>query len=228
MRDEPRHPLGVLFDLDGTLLDTAPDLAAALNFARQEVLSLGPVRPERLQGLVTKGARAMISDDLPAGLTDADLDLVQSTMLGYYREHIADFTDFFAGIPNVIDHFDKHHLKWGVVTNKLSVYALPLLEAMKLHKRAHCVLCADMVESPKPAPDALLEAAANLGLPANQCVYVGDAKTDMVAARNAGMFAAAAEWGYIAADDVIASWPFDKRFANPKLLLEWIKNLPGN
>ena len=225
MKAEARRPLAVLFDLDGTLLDTAPDLVAAINFARQEVLSLAPLDITSLKDLITKGAKAMVQHDIPSGLSNADIETLKTTMLSYYREHIADFTVFFPGIPNVIDQFDEQNLQWGVVTNKLSDYTMPLLEAMELSERSHCVLCADMVDLPKPAPDSLIRAANKLQIPADRCVYVGDAKTDMQAAQQAGMFAVAAEWGYIAADDPIASWPFDKRFANPELLLEWIEPL---
>ncbi|MGR8947350.1 MAG: HAD family hydrolase [Gammaproteobacteria bacterium] len=224
MESSSNRPNVLLFDLDGTLLDTAPDLAAALNHARTTVLSLPPVAAHDLKKVVTKGTRAMIEYDVSMSLNEDELSNLRSSMLDYYREHIAEHTAFFPGILEILDTLDQRAQRWGVITNKLSEFTLPLLDAMALTERAGCVLCADMVDSPKPAPDSLLEAAAKLNCTPTQCAYIGDALTDMHAAHNAGMLAVAAEWGYISSDDPVDRWPYHERFATPDQLLEWIKN----
>ena len=212
----------ILFDLDGTLLDTAPDLTAAVNHARETLMARSPLSVDELRPIVAQGTRAMV-DYATAGDTSISVrEEFREQMLAYYANHLADFTAPFDGISEILDYLDSRQRPWAVVTNKLSEYALPILDSLNLSARAGSIVCADMVDKPKPAPDALLLAAKQLNLAPNTCAYVGDSRGDMQAAQQAGMLAIAAEWGYLPTDDAIDDWPFDLSFADPHALSEWI------
>ena len=213
----------LLFDLDGTLLDTAPDLTAAVNHARKKLLSLPPVRDDALRPLVAQGTGAMVAFALD-GATDIVLaDDFRHVMLDFYSRHLADKTRPYEGIPELLDYLDVEKSPWGVVTNKMSHFAIPILDQLHLSSRSACIVCADMAAQAKPAPDTLLLAAKRLGLSPEKCAYVGDAETDMRAAKNAGMLAIAAEWGYLSDEDKVDNWPLDLRFSTPRELHQWIK-----
>jgi len=222
MHDE-RATNALFFDLDGTLLDTAPDLAAAVNYTRQSLLSLPPLPLEKLRPAVTKGTVALT--EIGSGCQQHTAKFVEfrETMLAYYLDHVADLSKPFVGIDELLDHLDGMPFVWGIVTNKPTSFALPLLEASNLLSRAHCVICGDTTTRAKPHPDHLLLAAEQVGVPPARCAYVGDAATDMQASRSADMYAVAASWGYIESDDNIATWPSDIVLDNPTELLEWIK-----
>lgn len=218
-------PSAYYFDLDGTLLDTAPDLAAAVNYARDVLLSMPPLPIEHLRSAVTKGTYALTAIGVNLNDDDPMFASFRETMLGYYLEHVADLTMPFPGVEELLDYLDDKQLPWGVVTNKPAAFAQPLLRASKLNERSKCLVCGDSTNQPKPHPAHLLLAAELTGNQPNQCAYIGDASTDMRASRRAGMYAIAAAWGYIEPDEDITSWQSDIVLHSPKELLAWIKGL---
>ena len=216
-----KRETALLFDLDGTLLDTAPDLVAAVNHARKELLSLPPLPIDMLRPVVAAGTQAMVFIGTNQTSDSRLADDFRHSMLEFYAGHIAVETRPFDGIDDLLDYLDAENRPWGIVTNKLSHFAGPILDQLALTPRAACLICADMAAQPKPAPDTLLLAARELKLAPHYCAYVGDAATDMAAARNAGMLAIAAEWGYLSADDPIENWSYDLRCRTPRELLRW-------
>ena len=160
-----------LFDLDGTLLDTAPDLTAAVNFARKELLGLPALAPDILRPIVAQGTKAMIAVGTNEESGPISQQKFRRLMLDFYAEHLADATRPFDGINEILNFLDANRRPWGIVTNKLSQFAIPILDKLCLSSRAACVICADMVERAKPAPNGLLLAAQRLSLAPANCAY---------------------------------------------------------
>ncbi len=185
----------VLFDLDGTLADTAPDLAAALNRMRRErgleALPLALLRP-----MASHGARGMIQVGFALGLDHIDYPALRDEFLRNYAQDICVHTCLFPGLDRVIGQLVDRALPWGIVTNKMAALTHQLLASMSLPFQPGCVVSGDTTAKPKPAPDSLLHASVVLGVPAQQCLYVGDDWRDMQAAQAAGMGFAAAAYGY--------------------------------
>ena len=209
----------VLFDLDGTLADTLPDLAHALARALAE---RGLPAPDNaaLRARVSHGARAMTEFALTGHAADAGA--VLERFLTHYRGALAARTRLFDGIAEVLDALERRGLEAGVVTNKPAAYSEPLLDALALRARLRCVVSGDSAARAKPHPDPLELAAREAGVPGARCVYVGDARDDVRAARAAGMPVAVAAWGYLPADDDPAHWGADRLLAHPRELLAWL------
>lgn len=211
---------GVLFDLDGTLLDTAPDMAAALNRLRAEKgatpLAFGAIRPH-----VSHGAAALVRLGFP-NATEQEFALLRQRFLDLYAGDIANQTRLFPGFETVLDALEAQRLPWGVVTNKQTSLTDPLLAQMQLARRAGCVVCGDTLAERKPHPAPLLHAAMLLGLEPRECVYVGDAKRDVQAAHAAGMHALIALFGYLGAGDRPDDWQADALIGEPAELLAWL------
>ncbi len=216
----PTPLAAVLFDLDGTLLDTAPDLAAALDALRAEE-GLGPLpyAPVRLQ--VSNGALAVLRVGFP-GSDAARFDALHGRLLALYRARLAQATRPFPGFDQVLAALDAHAIPWGVITNKPASLTEPLLRALGLYERAGCVLSGDSLPVRKPDPLPLLTAAARIRVPPERCAYVGDALRDMQAASAAGMVAIGARFGYLAADEDVSGWPVTAWIDAPLDLLEWV------
>jgi phosphoglycolate phosphatase len=210
----------VLFDLDGTLLDTARDMAEALNRLRisegLEALELAQVRP-----LVSHGAPSMLrfafGDPEPARY-----EALRTQFLDFYRAALAVHTCLFAGFDSVLDAIERAGLRWGVVTNKPGWLAAPLLVEVGLIPRCGCLVAGDTLAERKPHPLPLLHAAGLLGVEARECAYVGDAERDVQAARNAGMIPLVAGFGYLAEGEDPAAWKADAIIAQPKDLIGWL------
>ncbi|HEU4531888.1 MAG TPA: phosphoglycolate phosphatase, partial [Steroidobacteraceae bacterium] len=185
----------VLLDLDGTLLDTAPDMANALNLLRRErgvpVLSYEAIRPH-----VSHGAAAMIRLGFPDAPDDEVVDL-RGRFLELYREHLAGGTRLFDGFESVLATLEGRGVPWGIVTNKPAFLTEPLLAALGLEKRAACVVSGDTVAQRKPHPAPMLHAAKLIAHEPAHCLYVGDAQRDVQAARAAGMRVVVALFGYL-------------------------------
>ena len=223
----------VLFDLDGTLLDTAPDLLFALNAALAEA-NLPACPGEGIKPHISGGARAMLryvfaengipmacpATETPGG--ESRFDTILQRMLSLYQEHVADLTRFFAGMETVLDELDARGLPWGIVTNKTRRFTDPLVTAVSLAARTPCIISGDTTSEKKPHPLPLLEASRRLGRGVESCVYVGDAAKDMEAGRRAGMATLAALYGYIGADDEPERWGADGLLARPADLLSWL------
>jgi len=210
----------VLFDLDGTLLDTAPDMAGALNALLLEhaldALPLSAIRPK-----VSHGGAAVLRLGFP-GAADRDAAALLQRLLTLYHGRIAQETQPFDGIPQLLQHLESGSLSWGVVTNKASWLTTPLMEAMQLQRRAGAIVCGDTLDVRKPNPAPLLHAAALMKVAPSECIYVGDAERDMIAARAAGMRSIGARFGYIAEDEITSHWPADGWIDSPLEVLQWL------
>jgi len=213
---------GVLFDLDGTLIDSAPDLAAAAN-ALRAARGLEPMPYEALRPLVGSGARGMVGAALGRAPGDAGYDPLREEFLARYEAGLLERTQVFAAMRPVIDALDAAQLPWGIVTNKVHRYADPVIAGLGLAQRAAVVIAGDSTAHSKPHPAPLLEAARRLGLAPAACVYVGDDLRDVQAGRAAGMTTVAAGWGYLGQGETIERWGADEWVDTPAQLLDWLQ-----
>ena len=211
----------ILFDLDGTLLDTAPDLGAALNEQRAEH-KLPPLPAERIRPLVSHGSPALLKLGFGIEPQDSRYAGMRARLLEIYRAHLTRETRFFPGAEALLDALERRGLCWGIVTNKPAVLTEPLVAAFGLHTRAACVVSGDTTPRRKPHPDQLLHACTLADCLPRQTVYVGDAERDVQAAHAATMHATVALYGYIAADEQPENWQADGLLAKPTDLLEWL------
>ncbi len=212
---------GVLFDLDGTLADTAPDLAAALNRVRSE-RGLDALPLVRLRPYASHGARGLLGAGMGVAPDHAAYAELRDAFLEHYAAALAVQTRLFAGVAATLDALEARAFPWGIVTNKARRFTLPLLEALGLATRAAAVVCGDTTPNPKPHPAPLILAAERLGLPPGRCVYVGDAERDVEAGLAAGMRTIVARYGYIEPQDDPDEWPADGFIDVPDALLRWL------
>ncbi len=212
----------VLFDLDGTLIDSAPDLAGAANDMRT---ARGlPERPyERLRPMVGAGARGMLGAAFDLVPTDPDFEAMKAEFLALYESRMTRHTRVFEAVAPLLDRLDSAGLPWGIVTNKATRFAEPLTAALGLRPRAAALVAGDTTPHAKPHPAPLLEAAARMGVDPARCVYVGDDLRDVQAGRAAGMATAVAAWGYLGNGDAIEAWGADHLLQDPADLLK----MPG-
>jgi len=211
----------ILFDLDGTLADTAPDLAHALNSVLEEqgeeALEFEKIRP-----VVSHGGIALIKLGFGIEEEHPDFELLRQRLLEIYRENITRETELFPGMQDLLCMIEDEGMNWGVVTNKPSWLTEPLMESLSLTERAACVISGDTCENRKPHPEPILRACQMAGSDIEQCLYVGDAERDIVAGRHAGVRTAVALFGYIGEDDSPQSWQADVLVDSPDDLQEWI------
>ncbi len=210
----------VVFDLDGTLADTFKDLLGALNLELAEH-GHGKAQADRIRALVSHGARAMARAGLPCG--SADLDSVHQRLLAIYERDVALRTTLFDGIEPLLDALDRGGIRYGVVTNKQSRFSEQLIDNLRLRTRLCCLVSGDSARRAKPHADPLLLAAQLCGVAPKQCVYIGDAHNDVIAARAANMPVAVAAWGYIGDNDEPQSWDADALIAHPNDLHDWLQ-----
>ncbi len=207
----------VLFDLDGTLADTAADLGAVLNRLRSEAgqvpLAAATIRPH-----VSKGVRGLLGIGFSLAPGDDRYAELHQRFLAYYGDSLCVATTLFEGVPGLLASLEAEGVKWGVVTNKTSRYTLPVMEALGLVRRAACIVSGDSSPRPKPAADPLLLASTLAGAPPARCLYVGDDLRDMQAARAAGMGAIAAAWGYLGDGPPLEKWGADAIIHSPEEL----------
>jgi phosphoglycolate phosphatase len=211
---------GVLFDLDGTLLDTAHDMMNALNALRAEE-KLPPLPYEKVRCQVSHGANALVK--LSFGeLSATEHEVMRQRLLDIYRRQLARHTVLFEGGDEMLRDLERRGLHWGIVTNKPGWLTDPLLIEVGLHTRARAVVSGDTLAQRKPHPLPLLHAAETMGCKPEECVYVGDAERDMQAAQAAGMFALVAGFGYLGEDDRADQWFSHGWLDTPLDLLEWL------
>jgi len=208
----------VLFDLDGTLIDSAPDLAGAANDLRSSH-GLPALPYERLRPVVGAGARGMIGAAFDVAPDDARFSGLRDEFLRRYENRMTQETRVFAAMLPVLDALDRLGRPWGVVTNKASRFTDPLVRAMGLHQRAAIVIAGDSTPHSKPHPAPLLEAARRVGAAPADCVYVGDDLRDVQAGRAAGMKTVIAAWGYLGIGEPIEAWGADHIVHAPGELL---------
>ncbi|BAZ94571.1 2-phosphoglycolate phosphatase [Thiohalobacter thiocyanaticus] len=211
----------VLFDLDGTLADTAPDLAHALN-RTLEAFGRPPLPYERIRPVVSHGGVALLRLGFDLGPGEPGYDERRAHLLEVYRANLTRETRPFPGIPELLDWLEASERSWGVVTNKPAWLTEPLLEQLGLLARAAVVVSGDTVEPNKPHPAPLLHACHQTGSMAGQCIYVGDAERDIQAGRAAGMHTLVALFGYLAAADDPAAWQADGLINAPGDIMEFI------
>ena len=211
----------VLFDLDGTLLDTAPDLADALNTVLEQQ-GCAPLPYSDIRPVVSHGGIALIA--LGFGLQPGDprFEELRAQLLKVYRENISIKTRPFPGMAEVLDQLEARDMNWGVVTNKPGWLTDPLLRDLGLFDRAACIVSGDTLEQRKPHPAPMLHACEQAGSLPAQCVYVGDAQRDIEAGKNAGMQTLVALFGYIPAEDDVHAWQADAAINTPHELLDWL------
>jgi phosphoglycolate phosphatase len=212
----------VLFDLDGTLVDSAPDLAGAANDLRAEH-GQAPLDYAELRPLVGSGARGMVGAAFGARPGDAGYENLRARFLHLYGGRLLRETTVFAEVWTVVDALEAAGLRWGIVTNKAEHLALQVAGGLGLHPRAGVLVGGDTTPHAKPHPAPLLEAARRLGVAPARCVYVGDDHRDMLAGRAAGMAPLAAAWGYLGAGEPVHAWGADAVLDAPAQLLQWLR-----
>ncbi|MFT4171663.1 MAG: HAD-IA family hydrolase [Rhodocyclaceae bacterium] len=215
----------VLFDLDGTLADTAPDLGGALN----RVLHAHG-RPEQalevLRPYTSQGVRGLLRAGFGITPDDPSYADLANEVLAEYTAGICNETRLFDGMPELLDQLEQDGVTWGIMTNKHQRFTTPLMQALKLDRRAACIVCGDSTPHPKPAPDGLLLAARLIDRSAMDCLYVGDDKRDMDAAHAAQMIPIAAAWGYLGVDHPIDSWGARHILSHPAQVMDYL-GAPG-
>lgn len=199
---------GILLDLDGTLLDTAPDLAAAVNALRSE-RGQEPLPLVNLRGKASWGTRGMLGAGLDLHPGDADYEHAYERFTALYRERLTADVQPFPGMREALAELGEQGIVWGVITNKLEELAIPLMDAMAFDPAAVCVIGGDSAEKPKPHPAPLLLGCERAGLDPDACIYVGDSARDIAAGRAAGMRTIGVTYGYFDADEDIPGWGAD-------------------
>lgn len=215
-----KAPRAVLFDLDGTLADTAPDLAAAVNQLRL-VRGLPPTPYEHLRPVASAGARGLIGAAFNKTSEDEDYEELRVEFLNNYAAALAVQSHLFDGITVLLEALEKHELPWGIVTNKAARFTDLIVPQIGL-QQARCTISGDTTPHSKPHPEPLLEACRRLNIPPQDCWYVGDDLRDIEAGRAARMTTIAAAWGYCGDTDP-AKWNADSVAATPLHLLGLIQ-----
>lgn len=211
----------ILFDLDGTLLDTAPDLADALNTVlienQRSPLPLDDIRPA-----VSHGGVALVRLGFNMERSNPAFENLRERLLEVYRENISRRTQPFPGISELLDSIEQRGLNWGIVTNKPGWLTEPLLQDLELFNRAACVVSGDTLDERKPHPAPMLHASRLANSRPEQCVYIGDAKRDIEAGNNAGMQTLVALFGYLQEEDEPHTWNANSMIEQPQDLLGWM------
>ncbi|MEN8179981.1 MAG: HAD-IA family hydrolase [Pseudomonadota bacterium] len=211
----------VLFDLDGTFADTAPDLHYALD---QVMLRRGliPLPLEKVRPAVSHGSQAMLKVGFGLGPGDPGYNALREDFLSTYLANIANRTRLFDGMENLLDEFEARKISWGIVTNKPAWLTDPLLDELGLSRRATCIVSGDTTTHSKPHPEPILHACRLAGVEPQRSIYVGDAKRDIEAGNRAGATTLVALFGYLAEDDNPESWEADGAVDHPLDILDWL------
>lgn len=211
----------VLFDLDGTLADTAQDLGAALNRLLQEE-GQAPLPYQQIRPVASHGARGLIQLGFGIDRDHPDFESLRQRFLDHYESGFADLTTIFDGVNALLQQLAQRNIKWGVVTNKPMRFTDRLVPALPWSVPPGVVVSGDTVGVPKPDPRPLLYAAQQLGVPPELCVYLGDAERDVEAAIAAGMKPIIANYGYIAATDEPDRWGAAAFIDHPQQLIDYL------
>ncbi|HLB31135.1 MAG TPA: HAD-IA family hydrolase [Gammaproteobacteria bacterium] len=214
----------ILFDLDGTLADTGPDLAGALNLLlREEGRESLPY--EMIRPLVSHGGLTMISSCLGIPVDSIEMRRLHGRFLEIYQTRLAEETDLFPGMNEVLTALEAMALPWGIVTNKPGFLTTPLISALRLDHRTACVVSGDTLEYSKPHPAPLLHACQAAGCAPSRSLYIGDARRDIEAGLNAGMYTLVALYGYLGAEDRPETWGAAGMIQDPAGVLTWLEKL---
>jgi N-acetyl-D-muramate 6-phosphate phosphatase len=213
----------VLFDLDGTLIDSAPDLGAAADKMRVD-RGMPSLPLDGYRHMAGAGARGMLGIAFGMKPDDPDYDAMREEFFVNYERCMTQRTYAFDGVPELVAQLVARGLEWGVVTNKSMRFAGPLTQAMSLFSTASTVVGGDTTPHAKPHPEPLLEAARRLKFEPFQCIYVGDDERDVVAGRAAGMGTVAATYGYLGGNAAAAPWGADAHITSPLELLPLLQS----
>jgi N-acetyl-D-muramate 6-phosphate phosphatase len=212
----------VLFDLDGTFADTAPDLAAALNYTRATrhlpPLPLSEIRPQ-----ASHGTRGLFKAGFSIGPEHPDYSALREIFLDYYERNICVHTRLFGDTAALVEELEGRGMPWGIVTNKPHRFTLPLMQALGYAERAACLISGDTCARAKPHPDPLLKASEIMGALAANCLYLGDDLRDMQAANAAGMRGIIASYGYVSDDASVENWHAQGSIDSPCGLLQYLE-----
>ena len=211
-------PDAVLFDLDGTLIDTAPDMGGALNNLLIEE-KRQPLPLEHLRPYVSQGGLVLTRIGFGAHVDECEIEPLRQRFLQHYRAIVADNSRLFDGFDEVLHELERRGTPWGIVTNKPEWLTHPLLEGLDLAHRTAVVIGGDTLPNRKPHPQPLQEAAARIGVDCRGCVYIGDDERDIVAGRAASMKTLVAAYGYIEDATAIPAWQADGVIDAPTDLL---------
>lgn len=215
---------GVLFDLDGTLLDTAGDMGAAANHVIAS-LGLPLLSDEVLQCTTSDGSYALLRAGIHEALIEQHgLEALRSQMLDFYSQNLCHHTRPYDGVPELLNWLNEQNIPWGIVTNKPAALTTPLLAELPLFAHCRVTVSADTLAFKKPHPAPLLFAAEQLAVAPERCVYIGDHKRDIEAGRAAGMTTIAAIWGYISAGEDPNLWQADHQLTRVLDLCNWLKS----
>lgn len=212
-----KRPRAVFFDLDGTLADTADDLAAPVNAMRLE-RGQPPMPVEELRPFASAGARGLIGKGLGVLKDDPGYEAMRLEFLERYEQDIVVHTRLFEGMAELLQHLESQGVRWGVISNKVERYVRIIIERLGLSHRSAVTFGGDSAPRPKPHPDLMLLALRTTRLEGAECVYVGDDLRDVVAGRAAGMQTVAAAYGYCGDGSSPESWGADALIRHPKEL----------
>lgn len=211
----------ILFDFDGTLADTAPDLGHALN--RQRLAKgLSPLPITLIRRQASAGSRGLLHLGFNLTPTDSEYEKMRDEFLHFYAERLCHDTRLFPGIANVLDQLDMRKLPWGIVTNKPARFTQPLVQALGLHQRAACIISGDETVNTKPHPEPLLTACRQINVSPQNCIYLGDDIRDVKASVAAGIKPIVARYGYLGDDAPPESWGANHLIDHPEDLLNYI------
>ena len=213
----------VLFDLDGTLLDTAPEFYEIIS-AQLGKHGAAPIAFADFRTVVSDGARGMVHKAFGIDPADARYEPLRVEFLDLYAQHLAAHTQLFPGMAETLEFIESNNLRWGVVTNKPLGFSAPLIQKLNLAERCATLICPDHVKQRKPDPEALQLACAQINCEINEAIYIGDHRRDIECAQRAGMPSIACDYGYIHTDDPCTNWGADFTVSSAAEIVPILKN----
>ena len=211
----------VLFDLDGTFADTAPDLAAALNHTRA-TRHLPPLPLDIIRTQASHGSRGLLKIGFGIEPDAPDYDMLRDIFLDHYEHNICVHTRLFSDMAELVAELEQRGIQWGIITNKPHRYTLPLMQALNYAERAACLISGDTCAHAKPHPEPMLKACELIGILPEHCLYLGDDLRDMQAANAANMHGIIANYGYVGSDATVANWNARGSVNKPTELLAYL------
>ncbi len=211
----------VLFDLDGTFADTAPDLAAALNHVRA-TRNLPPLPLQVLRPQASHGSAGLLKTGMGVTPDSPEFTALRDIFLAHYTDNICVHTKLFEGMAELISTLESRNVAWGIVTNKPQRFTVPLMQALGYAERAACLISGDTCAHAKPHPEPMLRACEKIGVTATECLYLGDDRRDMEAANAVAMRGIIANYGYVSDDVSIANWQAYGSLDHPLQLLSYL------
>ncbi|MCH9644225.1 MAG: phosphoglycolate phosphatase [Gammaproteobacteria bacterium] len=215
----------VLFDLDGTLFDTAPDLALAMN-ATLKQHNREPIEFNKFRQHVSYGSPKMLRHSFGIEPNHPDYHTIREEFLAHYRLNIDSNTQLFPGIQALLDHINQQQLRWGIITNKPTDLTQQLLQHYEFIQTSACIICGDTLKAKKPDPAQLLHACELLNINPQNAIYVGDSESDIIAAKAANMPSIAVSYGYYPHDSHPSQWHADHIADSPEQIISWLNQHP--